>query len=164
MFLYSSAWAGSKYNSRIGAQDFCITVRNEAGTVANEVCKDIRVTAGLTDDDDYFTLATGAPAGGSTSMTTGDTAVSTSFSYVRKAIASDPAFSTGTLANGKPGQLLTIEITEVQGSGTWTLTPTTKTGFTSLLFEAVGDRVSLLYIDNTVGWIIVGDTTVNIIP
>lgn len=162
IFLCSNAFAGDRYNSQSGHKDFCVTLQNEAGTIINNKCQDVRVTAGLTDAGDYFTLATGAPVGGATSMTSLDTAVSVAYSYVRKAIASDPAFQNGTLANGTAGQLLTIFITEVQGSGTFTLTPTTKTGITSLVFDAPKDMVSLLYVDNTVGWILLSQTSVTV--
>lgn len=160
------AIAGEKYNSRTGAKDFCVTVENTGQTVVDDQCKPVRVTAGLTDSGTYFTLVTGAPVGGATSMTTAQTAVPTSYTYVRKAIASltDPAFSTGTLADGVPGQLLTIEITAVSNHGTWRLTPSRKTGFLYLTFEAVGDRVTMLYLDNTSGWIILDNSSVQYFP
>jgi len=155
---------GEKYNSRTGAKDFCLKVSNEAGTVVNDDCTQLKVTAGLTDDGESFTLVTGAPVGGATSMTTGQTAIPTSYAYVRKAISADPLYSLGTLADGVPGQMLTIHITEVFGNGTFRLTPSRKTGFLYLTFEAVGDRVTLLYVDDTVGWIIAHNSSVQFFP
>lgn len=64
-----------------------------------------------------------------------------------------------TLANGTAGQLLTI-ILVTDGGGDGTLTPTTMTGFATIVFADAGDTVTLLYIDGTVGWIIVGTTGV----
>lgn len=59
-----------------------------------------------------------------------------------------------TLANGKPGQILVLTLA-VDG-GTGTLTPATKTGFTTIAFADAGDTVSLMYVDDTVGWVILG--------
>ncbi len=64
--------------------------------------------------------------------------------------------STGTdalsLANGTEGQLK--RILHVVDGGDATLTPTTKTGFTTIVFSAVGQSALLQY-HTTVGWTIV---------
>jgi len=60
-----------------------------------------------------------------------------------------------TLANGVPSQVLVITLA-VDGGGDGTLTPTTKTGFATIVFADAGDTVSLLYVDDTVGWVILG--------
>lgn len=60
-----------------------------------------------------------------------------------------------TLANGVPGQELTISLT-TDGGGDGTLTPTTVTGFATVVFADAKDTVTLLYVDNTVGWIMLG--------
>ena len=62
-----------------------------------------------------------------------------------------------TLANGANGQLLTIVMVADGGDGT--LTPTTKTGFTTLTFGDVGDSVTLQYF-TTLGWMIVSNNGV----
>lgn len=95
-------------------------------------------------------------------MATNDTVVSTSYTLVKKKISSISLFQQGTLANGKKGQFLTIQITEVQYPGTFTVTPTKATGFRTLLFEAVGDLQTLLYVDDTVGWIPVNNGSVEL--
>lgn len=59
-----------------------------------------------------------------------------------------------TLANGVPGQRLTCYLASTGGDGT--MTPATKTGFTAVVFHTVGDTVALEYIDDTVGWIVLG--------
>ena len=66
-----------------------------------------------------------------------------------------------TLANGTAGQLLTLVMT-VDGGGDATLTPTTKTGFTTIVFGDVGDAVVLQYF-TTLGWMVVSNNgaTVN---
>lgn len=58
-----------------------------------------------------------------------------------------------TLANGIPGQTLTINL-EVDGGGTGTLTPTTSTWWDTIAFAAVGDQATLFYVDDSIGWII----------
>jgi len=64
-----------------------------------------------------------------------------------------------TLANGTAGQILVIDLV-VDGGGSGTLTPTTMTGFATIVFADAGDQVALKYVDDTIGWIIVGATGV----
>lgn len=59
-----------------------------------------------------------------------------------------------TLADGVPGQELTIILATDGGDGT--LTPTTKTGFTSIVFADAKDTANLRFVDSTVGWVITG--------
>ena len=60
-----------------------------------------------------------------------------------------------TLANGEPGQMTVINLT-TDGGGSGTLTPATKTGFATIVFADAGDQAVLFYVDDTVGWIIIG--------
>lgn len=106
-------------------------------------------------------VAAGAYDGEATSMTSSETAVPTSYAYVKKAI-SNTVGQAGTLANGTPGQLLTLETTVVAGSGTFVLTPTTKSGFTDITFNAAGDRVTLLFVSTTTGWVIIGERSLTV--
>jgi len=64
-----------------------------------------------------------------------------------------------TLADGTVGQVLTITLV-TDGGGDGTLTPTTCTGFATIVFADAGDTMTLLFVDATVGWIIVGGTGV----
>ena len=59
-----------------------------------------------------------------------------------------------TLANGANGQILSIVMVADGGDGT--LTPTTKTGFTTITFGDVGDSVTLQYF-TTLGWMILSN-------
>jgi len=52
-----------------------------------------------------------------------------------------------TLANGEPGQDLYIYLA-TDGGGDGTLTPTTKTGFATIVFADAGDRAVLRYIND----------------
>lgn len=58
--------------------------------------------------------------------------------------------------DGTPGQELTIILVSDGGDGN--VTPTTKTGFTNIELDDVKDTVTLKYIDDTVGWIVMGAT------
>ena len=59
-----------------------------------------------------------------------------------------------TLANGENGQILVI--THDTDGGNGVLTPATKTGWTSVDLADDGDTISLLYINDTVGWVVLG--------
>lgn len=59
-----------------------------------------------------------------------------------------------TLANGTPGQILVINLT-TDGGGDGTLTPTTTTGFATIVFADAGDQAVLFYVDDITGWIII---------
>jgi hypothetical protein len=68
-----------------------------------------------------------------------------------------------TLANGVDGQRLTI-VHDVKGTlGTGVLTPTTKTGFSTVTFTNAGDTVSLVYV-TTRGWMVTGSYLATIAP
>jgi len=58
-----------------------------------------------------------------------------------------------TLANGKPCQVLLIGLV-TDGGGDGTLTPVTCSGFATIVFADAGDQAVLLYVDDTVGWVI----------
>lgn len=63
-----------------------------------------------------------------------------------------------TLANGTVGELKVI-VHAVDG-GSAVLTPTTKIGFSTVTFAAVGDSVTLIY--TSAGWAIIGSRGVTI--
>ena len=59
-----------------------------------------------------------------------------------------------TLADGLPGQLLKIVLAGDGGDGT--LTPSTSTGWATAVLADVKDSLTLLYVNDTVGWIVLG--------
>lgn len=128
---------------------------------------DIEFTEGvLTHNGSRWTfplLLAGTANGGAATMTTTDTAISTSYSYVRKAIGVQVGLA-GTLANGTPGQIITIMITARAGSGTFLVIPTTKSGYTQLTFDAVDEYATLLFVDTTTGWVPIAGSAGVIIP
>lgn len=80
------------------------------------------------------------------------------------------AISQGTeLPNGTKGQMLDIIISSCGNNGAasqWLLTPKTATGWSRLTFNAKGQTAMLLYVDDTIGWIIesVGTTAASASP
>lgn len=93
-----------------------------------------------------------AVTGGTTSAAD-SLAIPITHSYVGKTTGGDAEAL--TLADGVPGQILTIAL-ETDGGGTGTLTPTTASGFVSIAFADAGDIATLMYVDDTVGWVILG--------
>lgn len=104
-------------------------------------------------------ILAGMANSGATSMTSSTLAVPVTHGYVRKAIAAvNESLIAGTLADGTPGQLLTIHITEQLGSQVFTVTPATSTGWATLGFDAVGEIATLWFVNNTTGWVLFGNT------
>ena len=74
------------------------------------------------------------------------------------------------LANGTAGQMITIMLTADSGGSLYitnskvssAVFSMTKTGWSSIKFDDAGDVVTLLYVDDTTGWIIVGGSGVTI--
>jgi len=60
-----------------------------------------------------------------------------------------------TLADGTAGQILVIVLT-TDGGGVGTLTPTSATGWATCVFADAGDTLALIFVDATVGWLILG--------
>jgi hypothetical protein len=80
-------------------------------------------------------------------------AIPVTHGYVAKTTGADAEAL--TLANGEPGQVLVINLT-TDGGGDGTLTPATKTGFATIVFADAGDQATLLYVDDVIGWILLG--------
>lgn len=94
--------------------------------------------------------------GGITSSTTSaadSLAIPVTASYVAKTTGADAEAL--TLANGVEGQIITISLA-VDGGGAGTLTPATSTSFATIVFADAGDTASLMFVDATVGWVILG--------
>jgi hypothetical protein len=60
-----------------------------------------------------------------------------------------------TLADGDPSQVLVINLT-TDGGGDGTLTPATATGWATIVFADAGDQATLLFVNDTIGWVILG--------
>jgi hypothetical protein len=80
-------------------------------------------------------------------------AIPVTHAYVAKTTGADAEAL--TLANGKPGQILVVNLV-TDGGGDGTLTPATCTGFATIVFADAGDQATLFYVDDTIGWVLLG--------
>lgn len=100
-------------------------------------------------------IAMGIDESGATTFETGLTSIPATYAVVNMVLET----KTATLANGSDsGQVMVLRgIAEPDGvSATLTLDATTKTGWTSITFDANGEVVTLLYVDSTTGWVYIG--------
>lgn len=91
--------------------------------------------------------------GGSTTVAADVLAIPVTHRYVAKTTGADAEAL--TLADGKPGQTLTVSLV-TDGGGDGTLTPATCSGLTNVVLADAGDTVTFQFIDSTVGWVVVG--------
>lgn len=152
---------GSIFFSGANVNDFGIMQNSAARSIILGVNAEKTVTISKTN----VALASTASlvVGGSvtTSSTTlsGAGAIPSTTSLVK--FTSTGAAQALTLANGVDGQRLTI-VHDVDG-GSGVLTPTTKTGFSTVTFTNAGDTVDLVYV-TTRGWMVVGSYLATIAP
>tara|TARA_R110002060_G_scaffold49136_1_gene60133 strand:+ start:300 stop:701 length:402 start_codon:yes stop_codon:yes gene_type:complete len=94
--------------------------------------------------------------GGSTTSAADSLAIPVTNSVVAKTTGGDAEAL--TIVDGTPGQVLHIYIaTDGGGDGTLTAaTNSTGTGWATIVFADVGDRAVLCWVDDTIGWIILG--------
>ena len=107
------------------------------------------------------TLISVGRTGGASSINSSSTYLTSAgiaYSIIRKRIGGggglDSTNGGTSLPNGTPGQVLSFIITTVQSGGSWIITPVTKTGFSTITFDTANDLATLLYVDDTTGWII----------
>ena len=94
--------------------------------------------------------------GGSTTSAADALAIPVTHSVVAKTTGGDAEAL--TIVDGTPGQVLTIYVaTDGGGDGTLTVaTNSTGTGWATIVFADAGDRAVLMWVDDTLGWIILG--------
>ena len=97
---------------------------------------------------------------GSTTGTIATTAIDTSYAVHRITSPDFMGFSP-SLGNGYSNQLLTIALV-TDGGEDLIITPTTKTGFTSVTWDDAGDSCTFRYVDSTVGWVVVSNNGVTV--
>ena len=107
-------------------------------------------------------MLSGVGNGGATSMASSTLVVPVGYSFIKKVISSDAAFGAGTLADGVPGQILTLYIHTDQGSVDFVVTPATSLFFTTATFDSVGDTATFLWTDDTNGWAVIANTSVTV--
>ena len=95
--------------------------------------------------------------GGSTTAS-GAGAIPVTHAYVAATAGGSVAW---TLADGTAGQVLQIYSVD---ANTGTLTPSTSTGWATIVFTDIGDRAVLQFVDSTIGWIIMSLSGVSAPP
>lgn len=118
---------------------------NETTIAITDPTGDNTMTVG--DDTGSFTYT---PTGKTTKDAT-DAALPITHAIVEGTSDADSAWS---LANGENGQILTVVI--VTDGGSCIITPATSTGWATAVLDDDGDTLSVLYIDDTVGWVVLG--------
>lgn len=103
------------------------------------------LASGSTFTDSRFSAATTSAAD--------SLAIPVTHRYVAKTTGADAEAL--TLANGVPGQRITVALV-TDGGGAGTITPATCSGFATVVLADAGDNVTFEYVDDTTGWIIVG--------
>ncbi|HUX00548.1 MAG TPA: hypothetical protein VMY35_06155 [Phycisphaerae bacterium] len=106
-------------------------------------------TMTISDDTGNFAYS----PGGNVAIVADDLVMVTTHSHISKTTGADAEAL--SLADGNPGQILSICLVS-DGNGAGTLTPTTMSGFGTIVFEDVGDVATLMFVDDSVGWIILG--------
>jgi len=81
--------------------------------------------------------------------------------YVQKTTGADAEAL--TLADGLAGQLLVVNL-KTDGGGAGTITPATATGWATAVLDEAGDNFTFFYVDDTVGWIVLGAVGVAAAP
>ena len=92
----------------------------------------------------------------SSSLASSSTSIGSSscpYAVVRKFLSSGAEAT--TLPNGIAGQVLTLVVVR-SGGGVWTVTPSQSTIITSFTMTAEDDMIALLYLNDTLGWIVLG--------
>ena len=109
-----------------------------------------------------YLASVGSVVGGtSATIATPTTAVPVSYSLVSITLNS-AAGQVFTLANGTAGQILTIVAGTKTSSDTAVITPTLCTGFTTITLVYAKQSVTLLYVNDTLGWILIGQGAISI--
>ena len=94
---------------------------------------------------------------GSTTSIADSLAIPVTAAYVAKTTGADAEAL--TLADGVPGQILTVSLV-VDGGGDGTLTPATSSGWATMVFADAGDTGTFFFPDTTIGWVVLGTTGV----
>ena len=94
--------------------------------------------------------------------------ISPTYTYVWKVLDTDQnaLYTAGTLANGTPGQMLTITVsgytpTTAGTNAIYTMSFATSLTLNTIVFTKKQDSVTLVYLDDTNGWILQGSSTPN---
>jgi len=125
---------------------------------------DINIDGFASQDGRVLTIFSNGHRSGVTTHVSGEsnlTSAALAYGVINRTALDNTVKYLVTLADGVPGQMLTLILSGVT-SGTWVITDDgvntaiTKTGWDDIALGTALDSVTLLYVDDTVGWIIVG--------
>lgn len=110
--------------------------------------------------------ATGYKEGETTNVSTESSLTSAALAYGLISLQVGSAKTIG-LSDGDVGQMITVRCSVRDGASAviWkyaTATPITCTGWSTLTFDTQGDSITLLWLDDTTGWVIVGNNGVTV--
>ena len=132
---------------------------------------DINIDGFAEQDGRVMTIFANGARSGVTAVVTGKVTDMTGDDFLNYGVIQFADHGTGVisrsiaLADGVPGQILTIMLTASTGTFTLYITDDgiastvftmTKTGWDDIALGTALDSVTLLYVDDTVGWIIIG--------
>ena len=106
------------------------------------------------------TLGAAIIASGIEDIAAGGTTTALDLTKSVHTVGADAGGDIFTLADGTAGQITTIICADA--TGTSTITPATFNGGTSITFDALGDSVTLQFVD-TLGWTIIGGNSYTIV-
>ena len=126
------------------------------------------VSALVTNDGSVYNLEcspnifnAGVANGAAVSFTTGGLGVPTTAGAIVLQITSTVG-QTASLGPAVPGQIISIFVSSVSGSGTMAIIPSKATGFYGVNFTAAKQIATLLYLNDTAGWILLSVVGANI--
>ena len=173
MFLFAGAANATVYNW--GQTDLFKQLKAAFGTTSDGHSHDGTNSRSLGTSTENPTFATNVVAAGfkegvtvNVSSESSLTSAALAYGYITKVTSDHPAILDNTvgLANGVPGQMITITMTTLTQSwiihAAYITGGTTTTGWTTLTFDTSGDLITLLFLDTTNGWIVVYNSGVTI--
>ncbi len=151
-------WSIQRDGDQVPGADSTYDIGESGNEVANLYVDNVRILTTV--------FATGYEAGASTmaSEASNLTSAALTFGIFTKTDLDSTSDYYTYLADGVPKQTVTITLLAKTGSGNWVITDdydasvtTTKTNWDDITFNSALDSVTLLFLDNTVGWVIVAN-------
>lgn len=137
--------------------------KKDGADVGNATTLDLRATHSALTGSVVTFYANGYKDGVTTNSSQESNLDSAALAYGVILLLGDSNSKSISIANGSEGQVITIIMSEYSP---YTITLTddqvasstvTKTGWDDIAFDARGDMITLLYVDDTYGWIIIGN-------
>lgn len=169
LFLFSGVASATTYNW--GEGDLFQALKGAFSTGSNghhHDGTDSRRMGETTENPTFATnvVASGHKTGVTTNVSTESNLTSAALGYGVIAMQGNIAAKNITIASGVKGQMVTIYMSQYNGAnitiGDFTATPITKTGWSTIVFSAVNQKVTLLWLDDTYGWVLVGQPTAGV--